>query len=411
MINFKVNYHNIDLSLIKKKLNEDKDKSYKINQVLTNLASLAIADQINDIDDIEKAASFLVKKKDIIVVLGTGGSNLGARALVSVLQGNELKKINFFDNIDPIQFRNSIMKYDIERTGFIIISKSGYTSETLSQFSSIIEIIKSKNFTQELLKEFIIITENKNSPLKQMANQFKCQTLDHEKNIGGRYSVFSNVGLLPARIAGIDISSVRSGANEIISKMQKGFFEEHLIGSQMIVNLQSTKSININVLITYTDALKYFGKWYLQLWAESIGKEEKGITPIHAMGTKDQHSQLQLYLDGPKDKFFTIISKDHRGLGLKMNDSILRDNNIGYLVGKSMGDLMYAEQRKTLNMFISKGIPIREIFCREINEFTIGQLMAYYMMETIATCYLIDVNPFDQKAVDQGKKLVIDFLS
>ena len=138
--------------------------------------------------------------------------------------------------------------------------------------------------------------------MKKIANKFACQTLDHEKDIEGRYSVFSNVGLLPASIIDLNISKIREGAWNIVSEVQNNSFKKHLIGAAVTTYLQSTQSINLNVLITYSDALYFFGKWYLQLWAESIGKENKGITPIHSVGTTDQHSQLQLYLDGPKNK-------------------------------------------------------------------------------------------------------------
>ena len=182
------------------------------------------------------------------------------------------------------------------------------------------------------------------------------------------------------------------------------------MGLRIAIYLQSFQSINLNVLMTYSDALYFFGKWYLQLWAESIGKDKKGITPIHSIGTTDQHSQLQLYLDGPKDKFFSLITTDHRGQGLKMNEKILKENNVDFLAGKTMGDLMYAEQQATLKILIENKLPIREIYCKIINEYTLGQLLAYFMMETIAACYLIGVDPFNQPAVEQGKKLTRDYL-
>ena len=258
MIKFKVRYYNVDLNHIKEKLEESLIITNEINHIIANLASLSIAGQISDLKDIKRVSNSLAKNKEIIVVLGTGGSNLGARALINILQGGEVKKIHFFDNIDPIQFRNSILKLDMLKTGFIIISKSGHTPETLSQFSSIIEIIKLNNFSQECLKDFVVVTENKESPLKKIANQFSCQTLDHSKNIGGRYSVFSNVGLLPASIAGMDILKIRLGADEIISKVKNDSYKDHLIGSKLIISLQSKRSVNLNVLMTYTDALYYF---------------------------------------------------------------------------------------------------------------------------------------------------------
>ena len=411
MINFKINYYNIDEKLIQKKLFENKDKINEINKIFQDLPSLMITSQTKDLDDIKKVAEPLIKNKESIVILGTGGSNLGARALINILQNQERKKFFFIDNVDPIQFRSLINKLNISKVGFIIISKSGYTPETLSQFTSIIELLKSNKNMEKLLKECVVITENTNNPLKKIADKYGCHLLYHDINIGGRFSVFSNVGMLPAFIAGLDIIKIREGAKEIIDKTLNNLFKEHLFGGQIITHLYFKKIINLNVLITYSDALYYFGKWFLQLWAESIGKKMQGITPIHSIGTTDQHSQQQLYLEGPKDKFFSFITKDHRKLGLKMNEKILNEIDIKYLAGKTMGDLMYAEQQATLNTFINEKLPVREIHCNCINEYSIGQLMAYFMMETIFACYLIGVDPFNQPAVEHSKKLTIDYLS
>jgi len=411
MNGLRFSYHNVDLDIIKKNLDDNKKKIDEINKILSNESSLIISNKTTDLNDIKDVANKLLETKDTFVVFGIGGSNLGARALTNLLYGKYEKKIFFFDNIDPIQFSNSILELNLDKTGFIIISKSGFTNETLSQFSSIIEIFELKNKTNELSKSCVIITENKDSPLKRIANKFACQTLDYEKNICGRYSVFSNVGLLPAYISGLNISKIREGALSLVVQLKNNSFKEHLIGASVITYLHSVRLVNLNVTITYSDALYYFGKWYLQLWAESIGKEGKGITPIHSIGATDQHSQLQLYLDGPKDKFFSLITTDHRGQGLKMNKTILKENNFSFLAGKTMGDLMYAEQQATLKTLIKKGLPVREIYCNKIDEFRLGQLMAYFMMETIASCHLIGVNPFNQPAVEQGKIIIKDFLS
>ena len=163
--------------------------------------------------------------------------------------------------------------------------------------------------------------------------------------------------------------------------------------------------------MTYSDALFFFGKWYLQLWAESLGKDDKGITAIHSVGTTDQHSQLQLYLDGPKDKFFTFITTEHSNLGLRLNNKTMKDYKVNYLVDKTMGDLMQAEQQATIKTFKNNNFPFREIYIKKIDEFSIGQLMALSIMETIATCIYYEVNPFDQPAVEQGKILTKNFLA
>ena len=411
MINFEVNYHNVDIQNIIEELNKVEKTTTKYHQIFFGLPALNIINEVEDINEIKLMAKQISKNKDQFIVLGTGGSNLGAMALINILNESESKKIKFYDNIDPIQFQNSIQKFDIEKLGVIIISKSGATLETLCQFSSMIEIFQTKKNANKLLENCLIITENKESPLKQMANSYNCKILYHHPEIGGRFSIFSNVGLLPASIAGLDIVKIREGAKNLISEVKDGHFKEHLISAQLMLSLQNIRKINLSVLMTYSDALYYYGKWYLQLWAESIGKNSKGITPIHSIGTTDQHSQLQLYLDGPKDKFFTLITKNHSGLGLKMNNEILKKCGVNYLIDKKMGDLMQAEQQATLDTFVANGFPIREIYCNNIDEFLIGQLMAFSILETITICTLLDINPFNQPAVEQGKKLTKDYLS
>ncbi len=406
MINFKIKYHNVK---IKKTLS--KKIQNIINEKVSKLTSLNILNDKKDINLLQKINKKNFNDKKKIIILGTGGSSLGGRALVGILNGNEKKKIIFLDNIDPISFQNSIKNIKITKIGIIIISKSGQTPETLSQFTSIINKFKNNKNFNKFVTDALIITENKDNPLRKIAKKYKCRILNHHSDIGGRYSVFSNVGLLPAVMAGLDISQIRLGARNLITDTLNGSFKEHLRSAYLLKKLQDSKKINLNVLMTYSDSLYYFGKWYLQLWSESIGKNFKGITPIHSIGTTDQHSQLQLYLDGPKDKFFTLITKDHRNLGLKMNNQFLKNTNAKYLVGKKMGDLMHAEQQATLNTFISSKLPIREIFCNNINEYTIGQLLAFNILEVISICTLIKVNPFNQPAVEKGKKLTKQYLS
>jgi glucose-6-phosphate isomerase len=164
-------------------------------------------------------------------------------------------------------------------------------------------------------------------------------------------------------------------------------------------------------MMTYSDGLTYFGKWYLQLWAESIGKKNRGITALHAVGTTDQHSQLQLYLDGPKDKYFTFIKSNHHKKGLKIDTEIMKEESVNYLINKTMGDLMHAEQDATIDTFKLNNFKFREILLSEINEEAMGGLMANSIMETIAACIYFEVDPFDQPAVEQGKALTKKYLS
>jgi len=327
------------------------------------------------------------------------------------LQGKEKKRISFYDNIDPIGFKNSIEQIDLKKAGYIIISKSGETPETLSQFASLIEFFDQKNQLDFFLKNCLIITEDKSSPLREIANYYQCETLDHEADIGGRYSVFSNVGMVPAIIAGIDVKKIYLGVKDLLIKVKEGSFDEHLkLAKQFTLN-ENSNLINASVLMTYSDALFYFGKWYLQLWAESIGKKGLGITPIHAIGTTDQHSQLQLYLDGPRDKFFSFVTTNHSNFGLKINENAMKEHNAQYLGGKFMGDLMQAEQQATIDTFNQNGFVFREINLPTINEFLLGQIMTLSILETIASCYFLKVNPFDQPAVEQAKILAKKYLS
>ena len=299
------------------------------------------------------------------------------------------------------------MSFDIETTGFIVISKSGTTPETLSQFGSIINIANEKNILEILYTNTLIITEFKNSPLFNIAKKNNCLLLEHKKDIGGRYSIFSNVAMIPAIISGLNVRKIHQGALNILNKNN---FSNSLKFAQLYKFCPSGNYLS-NVIMTYSDGLKYFGKWYLQLWAESIGKKNKGVTALHSTGTTDQHSQLQLYLDGPKDKFFTFIKSNYKNKGLKINSEIMKAESVNYLVNKTMGDLMHAEQNATIDTFKLNNFKFREIFIDEINEESIGSLMTNSIIETIAACIYFDVDPFDQPAVEQGKILTKKYLS
>jgi glucose-6-phosphate isomerase len=346
------------------------------------------------------------KNKKNFIIFGTGGSNLGARALINILI-QQPKNILFFDNIDPLFFQKKILDMDLKTTGFIIISKSGTTPETLSQFGSIINIAKEKNILKQLFENSLVLTEFKNSPLYNIAKKNNCNLLEHKKDIGGRYSIFSNVGMIPAILAGLDVKKIHAGALKTIQ--DKNYINP--LKFAQIFKFCSSNNYLSNVLMTYSDGLNYFGKWYMQLWAESIGKRNRGVTALHAIGTTDQHSQLQLYLDGPKDKFFTFIKSNYKNKGLKIDSEIMKEESVNYLINKKMGDLMHAEQDATIDTFKLNNFKFREILLNEINEESMGALMAGSIIETIAACTYFEVDPFDQPAVEQGKILTKKYLS
>ena len=377
-----------------------------IKKICNELPALNIVKDVSLLDyTIQQTEKFKRNNRNF-VVFGTGGSNLGARALINTLT-KQPKNILFFDNIDPLFFQNEIINLDLNTTGFIIISKSGTTPETLSQFGSIVNIAREKNNLDVLFKNSLVVTEFKDSPLFNIAKKNSCTLLEHKKDIGGRYSIFSNVGMIPAILAGLDVKKVHLGASKVIENSD--FLDTFKFAQ--IFKFCSSNNYFSNAMMTYSDGLTYFGKWYLQLWAESIGKKDRGITALHAVGTTDQHSQLQLYLDGPKDKYFTFIKSNHHKKGLKIDTEIMKEESVNYLINKTMGDLMHAEQDATIDTFKINNFKFREILLNEINEETMGALMASSIMETIAACLYFEVDPFDQPAVEQGKDLTKKYLS
>ena len=401
-----VNFTNINFDKDIQLTKNIENINVKIKSICNNLPALNIVKDNDLLNSTIVQTEKFIKNKKKYVIFGTGGSNLGARALINT-SINQPENILFFDNIDPLFFQSQILKLDIETTGFIVISKSGTTPETLSQLGCVINIANEKNILNVLYENTMIITESKDSPLFNIAKKNNCLLLEHKNNVGGRYSVFSNVGMVPAIIAGLDVKKIHQGVLKIIN--QNNFINSFKFAQ--IFKFCKSNNFLSNVLMTYSDGLNYFGKWYLQLWAEIIGKKNRGVTALHAVGTTDQHSQLQLYLDGPKDKFFTFIKSNYKNKGLSIDSHIMRAESVDYLANKKMGDLMHAEQEATIDTFKLNNFKFREILIDSIDEESIGMLMANCMIETIAACIYFNVDPFDQPAVEQGKILTRKFLT
>ncbi len=230
----------------------------------------------------------------------------------------------------------------------------------------------------------------------------------HDPALGGRFSVFSVVGLLPAAIAGADPAALREGAAEVLDS---SLVPDHpdtaqpAVGAALQVGLLNERLVTQSVLMPYMDRLREFTLWYRQLWAESLGKEGGGTTPIAALGTVDQHSQLQLYLDGPADKLFTIVHSRTHNEGPRIASDLAGKEALGYLAGRTMGDLMDAEARATIETLIAHGRPVREIEVRRLDARTLGGLLMHYMLETVIAAHLLGVDPYVQPAVEEGKRL------
>ena len=326
------------------------------------------------------------KKNSTIRLIGMGGSILGAETIYQFLNHKIKKKFIFLNNLKP----NLLEKDKSKKKVNLIISKSGNTIETILNSSYLInQNKKNKN---------IFITEKKNNYLFNLADKLKSEIIEHKNYIGGRYSVLSEVGMLPAELMGLKASKFKR-FNHLINN--NNFI------SQLICNVESTlkftkqKKFN-SIILNYDERSENLFKWYQQLIAESLGKKSKGILPIISMMPRDNHSLLQLYLDGPKINFFTffsVIEKDSN----KIKDSIMQ-NLYPYLKNKSFFDILCAQRQATQKIFKKKKIPFRSFEIIKRNEEGLGELFCFFILETILLGRALKVNLFDQPSVELIKK-------
>lgn len=352
-----------------------------------------------------------------VVVMGMGGSSLSGKTLVALKDQGfgpapGRPKLWFMDNVDPATYAELLARLPLECTGFIPISKSGGTPETLAQLFAILTALEAKVGKAAVGGHLIAITEATDNPLRRLADRIGATVLEHDPKVGGRFSSLSLVGMLPAMIAGVDPAAVREGAASVLDPVLAANDVTGIapaLGAALNVGLAREKGINISVLMPYVDRLNTFAYWYRQIWAESLGKDGLGTTPAVALGTVDQHSQVQLYLGGPADKLFTFLIQDTAGQGHKMPAG--GDKALDYLAGNTMGDLLLAEADATVATTIKAGRPTRTIRVAEIDERTMGALMMHFMLETIFAAHLWKIDAFDQPRVEDAKVLTRQYLS
>lgn len=343
----------------------------------------------------EKLSDILSIEKNIpsslttIIILGTGGSSLGAKTLLSLPNKTPKRRVEVWETIDPDSFSTLLEKIIPEKTGVIAISKSGETLETIAQFQETLTFWKTSGAS--INDHFWVLTQDPASTLGQLAQEHSLPIIPHDPGIGGRFSVLSKVGLLPALLAGYDIQALRQGARSVLeSVLQDPPKSQPVLGAAALKSLLED-GYDITVMMPYMDALESFGMWFRQLWAESLGKGGLGLTPIRAMGPVDQHSQMQLYLDGPRDKTVTILA--HK-------------NPVG-----SLGKLLHAHTQATFETFKNQGVPVRLIEIETLDEFTLGSLLMHFMIETVVMADLMGVNAYDQPAVEAGKRRAIELMT
>ena len=311
-------------------------------------------------------------------LIGMGGSILGTEAIYQFLRHKIKKNFYFHNNLIP-QIKN------LKKMPNIVVSKSGETLETISNFNIILKNKNNKN---------IIITENTNNYLRRLSNKIKSDIFEHKNYIGGRYSVLSEVGMLPAELMGLNEKNFKK-FNYLIKN--KRFLENLIINVENIIHYVKKNKKN-SIILNYDESSENFFKWYQQLTAESLGKKSKGITPIISSMPKDNHSLLQLYLDGPKNCFFTFFNVTSKTSNKQSNKFILDDKK--YLKNKNLSEILEAQEKSTQNIFRKKNIPFRSFNIKKKDENTLGELFCFCVLETILLGHALKVNPLDQPSVE-----------
>src|SRR4051794_186077 len=389
-----------------------------------SLPLLRLPAETDDLAPTRDAARRLTEGASDFVLLGTGGSSLGGQTLaqlagynvpgVGLLRGGP--RLHFIDNLDADTYATLLATLPLATTRFVAISKSGGTGETLMQTVAALAAVRDADLAARIPELFLGLTEpakgGKRSGLRVLFDEHRVAMLEHDPGVGGRFSVLTNVGLLPAAIMGLDIAAIRAGAAAALAPVlgQRAPAEvPAAVGAALAATLVQTKPIA--VLMAYADRLERFTRWYVQLWAESLGKDGQGTTPIGALGPVDQHSQLQLYIAGPRDKLFTIITVGTAGHGPRIAADLAQLAGEPDFAGKTMGDLVAAQGRATIETLAKNGCPVRSIHLDRLDTASLGELLMHFMLETIIAAHLLGVDPFDQPAVEEGKVLAKRYLA
>ncbi len=388
-----------------------------------SLPLLRLPNAQDDLAGIRAAAVRLREGASDIVILGTGGSSLGGQTLAQLVgyavPGVGLlraaPRVHFIDNLDPLSMETMLARLPLASTRFVAISKSGGTAETLMQTIAVLSALKQVGLDARnaVLGISEPVKAGKRNGMRDLLTKHRVTMLDHDPGVGGRFSALTNVGLLPAAVLGLDIAAIRQGAGRALAPVlakKKATEVPAALGAALNVALASAGK-NISVLMVYSDRLERFAHWYVQLWAESLGKNGKGSTPVAALGPVDQHSQVQLFLGGPRDKLFTVVTVEGRGLGPRIDGELAKLAGEPGFGGKTIGDLASAEGRATAETLAKNGCPVRTIQIDQLDEASLGELLMHFMLETIVAAHLLGVDAFDQPAVEEGKVLAKKYLT
>jgi glucose-6-phosphate isomerase len=395
--------NNIDPNFFNKSLYSKHKETLK--KIINNIFS-SLNTRKDTFHSLSKKFSFNFKYSELskfnkfksVILIGMGGSALGAEALHSFFKDKLKKEFIFINNLDQLKIEKIKKKVDLKNSLFIITSKSGNTLETLINSNLFKNKINNKNT--------IIITNKKTNLLNTFAKNKNILHIPHKDYIGGRYSVLSEVGMIPAYFMGLKVNHFRKNLLNIFKYKEKNLLLDSVI---KLAHIYKYKKISSIILLNYAPEMTKFLYWCQQLVAESLGKKGKGILPIVSPAPRDHHSLLQLYLDGPKDKLFYIFS-------LKLNKKMKINRNIfgsglSFAENKNLSKVIEAQKNSLIQVLKKNRIPYQEFIINQKNEETIGELFSYFIMETTLTGKLLGINPFDQPAVEQVKLLTKKYLS
>ena len=391
------------------------------------LPLLRVPKRRDDIPPAREALAALTKDARTLVFFGTGGSSLGGQTLAQLggwgIPGDDgnggqrgRPRTRFYDNLDARTLERALGSLDLATTRFVVISKSGNTPETLIQIIAAIEAVRAAGLGDRIPELFLGLTEPRSKAtngLRNLCEALAIPMLPHDPGIGGRFSGLTNVGLLPALARGLNVEALRKGAHGVIEGLltvttPKDFAPA--LGAAVTIGLAKERGVKVSVMLPYADRLSRFAAWYVQLWGESLGKKGEGTTPVAALGPVDQHSQLQLYLDGAPQHVITVVREACSGTGPRVSADLAKIANAEYLAGHAAGDLVSAQQKAIPEALIAAGRPVRTIDLERLDERTLGGLMMHFMLETILAGHLLGVDPFDQPAVESGKIITRRYL-
>ncbi len=368
------------------------------------------------VDRAEAVAARLAEHSDTLLVLGIGGSALGARALDSALgpgsghtDRSSGRRIVVLDSVDPTRVASTLADLDPRRTAIVTISKSGGTVETAALFRVFLPWLKAgvgSRWSQRLA----VITDRERGALRPLAREYGLAALPIPDDVGGRFSVLTSVGMLPAAYLGLDVAALKAGAEAMRESVCQPDLESNPAWRFAALHDAWWGHANISVLVSYCDRLAAAGEWFQQLWGESLGKIRPdgvsvGWTPVRAQGPVDQHSQLQLWQEGPRDKLITIVRVADHGTSVEIPALSGPEDGVGsYLAGRSLEALVDAERRGTTAALVDAGRPVAELCVDRVDAYSIGALVVFFEQATALTGVLAGVDPFDQPGVEAGKR-------